>query len=54
MLPIVTQNIERLFEEYKNKDVFHENTSLKETAWQSKEFAFYDLNKNGLTFYSNL
>jgi len=54
MLRIVTQNIESLFEEYKTQDVFHENTSLKETQWQTQEFAFYDLYNNGLTFYSDL
>ena len=54
MLRIVTQNIEILFNEFKGKDVFHESTSLKNTPWQTKEFAFYDLYKNGLTFYSDL
>lgn len=54
MLRIVTDNIEELFEEYSYKDVFHEHTSLKETAWGTKEFAFYDIYKNGLTFYRNL
>ena len=54
MLRIVTQNIESLFEEYKTKDVFHESTAITETAWQTKEFAFYDLYKNGLTFYKDL
>jgi hypothetical protein len=54
ILRIVTQNVEALFEEYKNKDVFHEKTAVKETPWRTKEFAFYDLYKNGLTFYSSL
>ena len=54
MLRIVTQHIDSLFEEYKTKDVFHKDTSLKETAWGTKEFAFYDIYKNGLTFYSSL
>jgi len=54
MLRIVTQNVQGLFEEYKAKDVFHESTSVEETPWQTREFAFYDLYKNGLTFYSNL
>ncbi len=54
MLRIVTQNIESLFAEYQSKDVFHESTQLKETDWQTKEFAFYDLYKNGLTFYTDL
>lgn len=51
MLRIVTEHIEALFEDYKTKDVFHAKTALKETAWGTKEFAFYDLDKNGLTFY---
>mgnify|MGYP000297763630 CR=1 FL=1 len=54
MLRIVTQNVEALFEEFKTKDVFHESTNVRETAWNTKEFAFYDLYKNGLTFYSEL
>ena len=54
MLRIVTEHIEALFEEYSTKDVFHEHTALRETPWGTKEFAFYDLYKNGLTFYVNL
>lgn len=54
MLRIVTEHIEALFEKYKSKGVFHEKTALKKTAWGTKEFAFYDLYKNGLTFYANL
>jgi catechol 2,3-dioxygenase-like lactoylglutathione lyase family enzyme len=54
MLRIVTQHIDQLFLEYKTNDVFHKNTTLKEMPWGTKEFAFYDLYKNGLTFYSNL
>lgn len=53
MLRIVTKNIELLFEEYKYKEVFHVNTQLRQTAWGTKEFAFYDIYKNGLTFYTN-
>lgn len=51
MLRIVTQNIQELFNEYAEKDVFHGHTLLQETAWGTKEFAFYDPFKNGLTFY---
>lgn len=54
MLRIVTENIEALFEEFKSKNVYHVNTSLRETPWGTKEFAFYDLYKNGLTFYKAL
>lgn len=54
MLRIVTENIDALFEEYALKDVFHSHTLLRETAWGTKEFAFYDPFKNGLTFYRDL
>jgi len=54
MLRIVTEHIENLYEEYKYRQVFHENTKLRETEWQTREFAFYDLYNNGLTFYQNL
>ncbi len=51
MLRIVSQNIEALYEEYASKEVFHAHTLLRETAWGTKEFAFYDPFDNGLTFY---
>lgn len=54
MLRIVTQNVEVLFEEFKDKNVYHENTKVRDTDWGTKEFAFYDLYNNGLTFYQNL
>lgn len=54
MLRIVTQNIDALFEEYQPMGVFHEHTSLKETPWGTREFAFFDPFKNGLTFYRDL
>ncbi len=53
-LRFVTQHIEALFDEFKTKDVFHKNTSLKKTTWGTREFAFYDLYQNGLTFYQDL
>lgn len=54
MLRIVTQNIEALYEEYSEKEVFHAHTLLRETAWGTKEFAFFDPFKNGLTFYRDV
>ncbi|MBD0849262.1 glyoxalase superfamily protein [Maribacter arenosus] len=51
MLRIVTQNIEALYEEYSKKDVFQSHTLLRETAWGTREFGFFDPDKNGLTFY---
>lgn len=53
-LRIYVDNVDLLFDEYKVKDVFHKNTALRETAWGTKEFAFYDLSRNGLTFYRDL
>ncbi len=43
--------VEDLYEEYKPQGVFHENTQLRDTAWNTREFAFYDPDRNGLTFY---
>lgn len=54
MLRIVTQNIEALYEEYFEKDVFHAHTLLRKTAWGTREFGFYDPDKNGLTFYRDI
>jgi len=54
MLRIYVDHIQQLFDEYKTKAIFHQNTSLKETPWRTKEFAFYDLYSNGLTFYRDL
>jgi len=54
MLRIVTQNIEALYEEFSTKNVFHPHTLLRETAWGTKEFSFYDPFKNGLTFYRDI
>jgi len=54
MLRIVSQNIQELYSEYAQKDVFNPHTLLRETAWGTKEFAFYDPFKNGLTFYRDM
>ena len=54
MLRIYVEQIENLYDEYKTQNVFHENTALKVTPWGTKEFAFYDLNGNGLTFYRDI
>ncbi|MGB5436020.1 MAG: VOC family protein [Maribacter sp.] len=51
MLRIVTENIGTLYEEYFEKDVFQAHTLLKETAWGTREFGFFDPDQNGLTFY---
>jgi catechol 2,3-dioxygenase-like lactoylglutathione lyase family enzyme len=47
----VVTSIQDLFDEYKDKGVFHETTTLRDTPWGTREFAFFDPYSNGLTFY---
>lgn len=54
MLRLVVDDPDVLFEEYKDKGVFHEGTELSDTSWGTREFAFWDLNHNGLTFMRDL
>lgn len=54
MLRFLVLSTKVLFEEYNTKGIFHAQTSIKKTTWKTKEFAFYDLDKNGLTFYENM
>jgi catechol 2,3-dioxygenase-like lactoylglutathione lyase family enzyme len=54
MLRFPVDDILALYAEYSRKGVFHENTALKRTAWKTEEFAFYDRDGNGLTFYRAL
>ena len=51
MLRFVVPDVERLFEEFQAQNVFHDRTALRDTPWGTREFAFYDLDGNGLTFY---
>ncbi len=53
-LRFVIEDIQALYDEYALQDVFHEQTQLRKTAWHTEEFAFYDPDMNGLTFYRNL
>lgn len=50
MLRLVVDDPDALFAEYQSKGVFHERTQLRDTEWGTREFAFWDLNRNGLTF----
>lgn len=54
MLRFVISDVDLLFAEYQNQDVFHDNTAVRDTGWGTREFAFYDLNQNGLTFYQDI
>jgi catechol 2,3-dioxygenase-like lactoylglutathione lyase family enzyme len=53
-LRFVVDDPDALYAEYQDKDVFHAGTRLADTAWGTREFAFYDLDGNGLTFYRDL
>jgi uncharacterized glyoxalase superfamily protein PhnB len=50
MLRFVVDDPDALFEEYRDKGVFDEWTKLDDTDWGTREFAFCDPNRNGLTF----
>ncbi|WP_228850900.1 VOC family protein [Aegicerativicinus sediminis] len=54
MLRIETENVDALFTELNEKEVFHKDTKLMNSQWGTREFGFYDLYKNGLIFYTNL
>jgi uncharacterized glyoxalase superfamily protein PhnB len=54
MLRLVVDDPDALFREYEDKGVFHNQTQLSDTPWGTREFAFWDLNRNGLTFMRDL
>ncbi|MDP3739083.1 MAG: VOC family protein [Hyphomonadaceae bacterium] len=51
MYRFMVDDPDALFEEYRDKGIFHDRTALRDTPWGTREFAFYDLNGHGLTFY---
>ena len=53
-LRFVIDDVDALFAEYKHMGVFHAGTCLQDTAWGTREFAFYDADGNGLFFYRTL
>jgi catechol 2,3-dioxygenase-like lactoylglutathione lyase family enzyme len=53
-LRFLIEDVDSLFNEYEARGVFHSKTALQDTPWGTREFAFYDLNGNGLFFYCNL
>lgn len=54
MLRLFVDDPDALFAEYKDKEVFHDRTDIADKPWGTREFAFYDLNGHGLTFYRDL
>ena len=53
-LRFVVSAVDSLFAEYREQGIFHAGTALRETPWGTREFAFYDPDQNGLTFYMDL
>jgi hypothetical protein len=51
---LVVDDPDALFREYGDKGVFHDQTQLSDTPWGTREFAFWDLDHNGLTFMRDL
>jgi uncharacterized glyoxalase superfamily protein PhnB len=54
MLRFLVSDLQSLFREFSTAGVLHEGMILRETPWGTREFAFYDLDRNGLTFYVGL
>jgi hypothetical protein len=54
LLRFLIDNVDTLFEEYQARQVFQDRTALGDTPWSTREFAFYDPDGNGLTFYRDL
>jgi catechol 2,3-dioxygenase-like lactoylglutathione lyase family enzyme len=50
----VIEDIDALFQEYRDKNLDGINEKPEKTPWGTYEFSFYDLNGNGLFFYSDL
>lgn len=53
-LRIVAAGLDDLFAEYETKNIFQKSTTIRETPWGTREFAFFDGDSNGLTFYADL
>ncbi|MBL8865505.1 MAG: VOC family protein [Gemmataceae bacterium] len=51
MLRFVVDNPDALFEEYQKQGVVPEGKTVRDTPWGTREFAFFDPDGNGLTFY---
>jgi catechol 2,3-dioxygenase-like lactoylglutathione lyase family enzyme len=52
MYRFLVSDIGALFDEFERAGVFHAGTALRTTPWGTREFAFYDPGRNGLTFYA--
>jgi catechol 2,3-dioxygenase-like lactoylglutathione lyase family enzyme len=54
MLRFVVDDPDALFAEYEAQGVLREGTCVEDKPWGTREFAFFDPDGNGLTFYRDL
>lgn len=54
LLRIYVEEVDELFKELSSTSVFHSQTTMRDTAWGTREFGIYDTDKNGLIFYKDL
>jgi catechol 2,3-dioxygenase-like lactoylglutathione lyase family enzyme len=53
-LRFLVEDPDALFDEYRQRGVACAPNKVQDTAWGTREFALYDLDRNALTFYRNL
>src|ERR1043166_8821783 len=53
-LRFLVEDPDALFKEYGERGVECSATGIRDTPWGTREFAFYDLDRNALTFYRHL
>ena len=53
-LRLLVEDPDALYAEYQDKQVLKDQSEVKSTPWGTREFAFYDPDKNALTFYRDL
>src|SRR6266404_3959263 len=53
-LRFLVEDPDALFNEYRGRGVECSANGIRDTAWGTREFALYDMDRNALTFYRDL
>ena len=53
-LRFLVEDPDSLYEEYRQRGIECSNQGIHNAPWGTREFALYDVDRNGLTFYRNL
>ena len=53
MLRFLVEDVDALYAEFKSKNLIPVGKEVRDTEWGTREFAFFDPYKNGLTFYQD-